>query len=75
MINLECVPISMYCRATGESIEVINKRVRTGIWQEGRHVLRIYGVRERWIDLLAVTEWARQSAKTKKFEPNWSALD
>lgn len=75
MINLQCVPISMYCRDTGESIEVINKRIRTGVWHEGHQILRIHGVKERWIDLAAVDEWARKSRPSKDFEPNWAALD
>ncbi|NIF02100.1 excisionase [Pantoea sp. Acro-805] len=75
MINLECVPISMYCRETGEGKDVVEKRLRNGIWQEGNQVLKIAGVKEKWIDLVVVAEWARQAKKVKEYEPNWAALD
>lgn len=60
-MNLQCVPISTYCQNTGESIEAINKRIQRKIWREGVHVLKVDGVRERWIDLDEVNRWARNS--------------
>ncbi len=60
-MNLHCVPISTYCQNTGESIEAINKRIQRKIWREGGHVLKVDGVRERWIDLDEVNRWARNS--------------
>lgn len=75
MINLECVPLSVYCRETGETKAAIDKRLRDGIWQQGNQVLKIHGVKEKWIDLVAVSEWARQSKKIQEYEPNWDALD
>ncbi|CNL42272.1 Uncharacterised protein [Yersinia enterocolitica] len=60
-MNLECVPISTYCKEIGESIEAVNKRVQRGVWQEGVQVLKIEGVKERWIDLAEVARWARSS--------------
>lgn len=61
MLNLECVPISIYCKEIGETIEAINKRVQRGIWKEGIQILKINGVKERWIDLSEVSKWARET--------------
>lgn len=61
MMNLECVPISTYCKEIGESIEAVNKRAQRGVWQEGVQVLKIEGVKERWIDLVEAAKWARSS--------------
>ncbi|WP_229905981.1 excisionase [Rahnella laticis] len=58
-VSLECVPLSAYCQMTGETPEAINKRVQRGIWREGIHVLKIAGVKERWIDLHEIDKWAR----------------
>lgn len=59
MISLDCIPISAYCITTGETVEAINKRVQRGVWREGRQVLKVDGVKERWIDLTEVSKWAR----------------
>lgn len=61
MFNLDCVPLSAYCKETGENVEAINKRIQRGLWREGIHVLKVEGVKERWIDLTEVTKWARQN--------------
>ncbi|MDX7987823.1 excisionase [Xenorhabdus sp. 12] len=61
MISLDCVPISTYCQHTGESIEAINKRLQRQVWVEGIHVLKVNGVKERWIDLVEVSKWARKN--------------
>ena len=61
MLNLYCVPISTYCKETGETPEAINKRVQRGVWREGVQVLKVEGVKERWIDLSEVAKWARQN--------------
>ncbi|MGK3134829.1 excisionase [Pantoea trifolii] len=60
-MSLDVMPISTYCQTTGESVEAINKRIQRKIWQEGVHVLKVDGVRERWIDLEEINRWARQS--------------
>jgi len=57
---LECVPITTYCEQAGETVEAVNKRIQRGLWREGVHVLKIDGVKERWIDLKEVSQWARQ---------------
>ena len=44
---------------TGETPEAINKRIQRGIWREGIQVLKIAGVKERWIDLHEIDKWAR----------------
>lgn len=58
---LSCVPLSTYCRESGETVEAINKRIQRGTWLMGVHVLNIDGVKERWIDLEEVTKWARKN--------------
>ncbi len=59
MISLDCIPLKAYCNTTGETIEAINKRIQRGVWKEGVQVLKVDGVKERWIDLAEVTKWAR----------------
>ncbi len=66
MLNLDCVPISTYCSETGETLEAINKRVQRGVWREGVQVLKVEGVKERWIDLSEVAKWARQSRQNSR---------
>jgi hypothetical protein len=46
--------------ATGETTETIDKRVERGVWRQGKHVLKLAGVKGRWIDLDEVTAWARE---------------
>ncbi|MFP7605005.1 excisionase [Serratia quinivorans] len=60
-MNIDCVPISSYCRESGETTEAINKRIQRGVWLEGVHVLKVDGVKERWIDLTEVSKWARKN--------------
>lgn len=60
MMNLNCVPLSAYCTHTGESVDAINKRIQRGVWKEGVQVLKVEGVKERWVDLAEVTKWARK---------------
>lgn len=60
-MNIDCVPISTYCREAGESLEAINKRLQRQVWIEGVHVLKVDGSRERWIDLTEVAKWARKN--------------
>ncbi|AKH63865.1 MULTISPECIES: hypothetical protein [Photorhabdus] len=62
MVNIECVPISTYCYATGETVDAINKRIQRGVWLDGVHVLKVEGVKERWIDLNEVAKWARKNS-------------
>ncbi|EPM9779221.1 excisionase, partial [Escherichia coli] len=30
-------------------------------WKEGVHVLKVDGVKERWVDLMEITKWARKN--------------
>jgi len=60
-MNLDVIPISAYCQSTGETADAITKRVQRGVWKEGVQVLKVDGVRERWIDLTEVSKWARES--------------
>lgn len=64
MLNLDCVPISTYCKETGETPEAINKRVQRGVWREGVQVLKVEGVKERWIDLSEVANGPDKTAQT-----------
>ncbi|MBK0080091.1 excisionase [Kosakonia cowanii] len=66
MLNLDCVPISAYCKVTGETPEAITKRVQRGVWFEGVQVLKVEGVKERWIDLDEVSKWARQNRQNSR---------
>lgn len=61
MLSLDCVPISIYCKETGETPDAVTKRVQRGVWREGVQVLKVPGVKERWIDLSEVAKWARQN--------------
>ncbi len=60
-MSLDVMPISTYCKTTGESLDAINKRIQRKIWQVGVHVLKVDGAQERWIDLEEVNRWARKS--------------
>lgn len=61
MINLDVVPITAYCNSMGETLDAVNKRLQRGVWQEGVHVLKVDGSKERWIDLAEVAKWARKN--------------
>lgn len=61
MLSIECVPLSAYCKESGETVEAINKRIQRGLWREGIQVLKVDGVKERWIDLTEVAKWARHN--------------
>jgi hypothetical protein len=61
VMSLDCVPLSTYCRDAGETVEAVNKRIQRGLWKEGVHVLKVDGVKERWIDLTEVSKWARKN--------------
>lgn len=61
MINIDVVPITTYCGSVGETLDAVNKRLQRGVWQEGVHVLKVDGSKERWIDLMEVSKWARKN--------------
>ncbi|EKQ7231412.1 TPA: excisionase [Klebsiella pneumoniae] len=61
MIYLDVVPITKYCEEMGETLDAVNKRLQRGVWQEGVHVLKVDGSKERWIDLKEIANWARQN--------------
>jgi hypothetical protein len=58
-----CVPLKTYLKMFGENEHTINMRIQRGHWRQGKEFHKIKGVRERWIDLEAVTEWARQNSE------------
>jgi hypothetical protein len=47
MIYLDVVPITKYCEEMGETLDAVNKRLQRGVWQEGVHVLKVDGSKER----------------------------
>jgi len=60
-LNIDTVPITKYCQEVGETLDAVNKRLQRGVWQEGVHVLKVDGSKERWIDLTEVAKWARKN--------------
>lgn len=58
-----CVPLSTYCEIANESPDAVNKRIQRGIWAKGVHYHTVEGVREKWIDLDAVSNWVRENSK------------
>lgn len=62
MTTTGCVPLSVYCSLYGESEDAVNKRIQRGAWRQGREYHKISGVRERWIDLEAVSRWVRENS-------------
>lgn len=47
-----------YCEFSGDTPEIINNRVQSGIWLNGVHVRVPEGSKERWVNLRAVENWA-----------------
>ncbi|MDF3916930.1 excisionase [Escherichia coli] len=60
-LNIDCVPITTWCRDMGETLDAVNKRLQRGVWKEGVQVLNVEGSKERWIDLTEVSKWARKN--------------
>lgn len=58
---LTTVPLSKYCAISGESVKAVERRIERGYWIKGKHYFSIANVRERWVDLVAISEWARTS--------------
>ena len=56
---ISVVPLSKYCEISGEEKKAVERRIDRGIWQIGKQVCKVHGVRERWIDLNEVEKWAR----------------
>ena len=53
------VPLSKYCEISGESIRAVQSRITKGVWLEGKQVIKIDKMKERWIDLTEVEKWVR----------------
>ncbi|EMO0472627.1 excisionase [Pluralibacter gergoviae] len=78
MSGLECIPLAAYCLMTGETAEKIKNRVKSGIWRQGTHVIKIPGEKDSWIDLTEVNQWVRTHAiplTDEELGINWKALD
>jgi len=58
---LTTVPLSQYCVISGESLTAVERRIERGHWIKGKHYFKPANVRERWVDLLAISDWARSS--------------
>jgi len=56
-----CVPLNIYCKEYGETVDAINKRVQNGVWQEGVQIIKVKNVKERWVDLEEVNKWVRRN--------------
>lgn len=61
---LETVPLSQYCTITGESLKAVERRIERGYWVKNKHYFSVANVRERWVDLAAVSEWVRSGGMT-----------
>lgn len=61
---METVPLSQYCRESGESISAVERRIERGIWIEGVHFFKVNNVRERWIDKKAIEKWVRNGGNS-----------
>lgn len=53
------VPLSKYCELYGENQRAVQSRIERGIWLEGKQVIKVSKVKERWIDLIEVEKWVR----------------
>ena len=60
------VPLSKYCDINNEKINTVIRRIERGVWQTGKQVLVIEGVKERWIDLTEVEKWARNGGSCRE---------
>jgi hypothetical protein len=58
-----CIPLKAYIELYGENERTISQRIQRGHWRQGVEFHKIKGVRERWIDLEAVSKWARQNSE------------
>ena len=58
---LTTVPLSKYCDLSGEEKKAVERRIERGHWVKGTHFFKPANVRERWVDLLAISDWARNS--------------
>ena len=56
---LRTVPLKQYCVISGESVAAVERRIERGYWVKGIHYFCVANVRERWVDLVAVSEWVR----------------
>lgn len=62
---MKVVPLKAYCATSLETKEGVERRIERGIWIEGKHYYKIQNVRERWIDIEAVEEWARNGGNSR----------
>ena len=56
---MKVVPLKKYCQVSGETLAAVRQRIERGIWLEGIHYYKLAHVKERWIDIEAVEQWAR----------------
>lgn len=62
---LTVVPLSKYCEISGESIRAVQSRIDRGVWLEGKQVIKVHKIKERWIDLTEVEKWVRNGGSCR----------
>ena len=62
---MNVVPLKAYCAMSHETKAAVEARIERGIWVEGVHYYKINKVRERWIDIKAGEEWARNGGSCR----------
>ncbi|WP_309228105.1 excisionase [Kosakonia sp. S42] len=53
--------MTSYCNSVDETLDAVNKQLQRGVWQEGVHVLKVDGSKERWIDLAEIARWTQKN--------------
>ena len=57
------LPLSTHCDLYHDSVVAIDHRLKNGYWKRGVHVVQPEGVRERWIDIEQVEQWALKNSQ------------
>lgn len=55
---LRWVRINRYCEISGETVDAVQGRLRTGVWLRDVHARQPQGSKELWVNLPAVEDWA-----------------
>ncbi len=62
-MSLKVMPLKKYCEESGETENAVQRRIDRGYWLVGKEVLKIDHVKQNWIDIEAVAEWARNGGR------------
>ena len=57
-LALKWVRIDRYCDLTGDTLDAVDGRLRSGHWLKEVHARKPDGSRALWINLRAVEDWA-----------------